>query len=72
MQNKIKTVPPVKNISVNKYHVAFTDTESKKHIQFSDGKQTRNFIDWLLTVSDNKQAQISQNVSDNISCRDIN
>ncbi|WP_218312813.1 hypothetical protein [Alteromonas antoniana] len=54
-QGEIKTFPPVKNISVNKYHVAFTDTKSKKQIQFENSQQTKSFIKRLLSLSEHKE-----------------
>lgn len=47
----LRTLPPISTISVNKNNVVFTDSESKKMMKFSNKKETKVFLSWLLSLS---------------------
>jgi hypothetical protein len=42
---------PISNISVYKNSIAFTEVNSKRHIEFSSKKETRAYLNWLLNFS---------------------
>lgn len=48
---QINATPPISNISVNKFNVAFEDSTHKKYVNLSGYLETKLFVNWLLTLS---------------------
>ena len=47
----VRVAQPLHSISVNKNQVVFADSEGFKNIKLADAKQTKQFVNWLLTVN---------------------
>ena len=47
---KVVAFPPISEISRNKNRVVFKDKKDLKSISFKDSIETKNFINWLLTI----------------------
>lgn len=46
----INVLPPVRNISVNKFNVAFEDRKSKRYVNLKSPGETKTFVSWLLSI----------------------
>ena len=46
----IIVLPPVTQISVNKFNVAFEDGKSKQFINLKNSVETKRFVSWLLSI----------------------
>ncbi|GGF72954.1 hypothetical protein GCM10011338_26430 [Alteromonas lipolytica] len=45
----VNVLPPVTQISVNKFNVAFEDGKSKQYINLKNSAETKRFVSWLLS-----------------------
>jgi len=48
--NNINAQPPISTISVNKFNVVFKDAHTIKNISFESSKETKKFLNWLVTI----------------------
>lgn len=47
---RISVKPPIPNISVNKFNVAFEDRHNKKYVPLPSAMEARKFVAWLQTI----------------------
>jgi hypothetical protein len=47
---QIRVMQPVHHISVNKHNVAFADQCGQKMGSFSNTKEAKRFVSWLLSI----------------------
>ncbi|WP_296052529.1 hypothetical protein [uncultured Alteromonas sp.] len=46
----INAKPPISNISVNKFNVAFEDCHDKKYVPLKSAMEAKKFVAWLLAI----------------------
>ncbi len=46
----INPQPPISAITVNKFNVVFKDNEELKSVKFQNSNDTKEFLNWLVTI----------------------
>ncbi|WP_181405176.1 hypothetical protein [Aestuariibacter sp. GS-14] len=46
----INVMPPITQISVNKFNVAFEDGKSKQFVNLKSSIEAKRFVSWLLSI----------------------